>query len=40
LIGGRRKRSEENNSAASARPSKICDAAIENKMEISDPQIR
>ena len=39
-MGGSRMRSEESNKAASARPSKICDAAIENKIEISDPQIR
>ncbi len=40
LMGGRRSGAEDSNRVANAKPSKICDAAIENKIKISDPQVR
>ena len=40
LMGGKRNRSEESNSAASASASRMCEAAIENKMEMSEPHVR
>jgi hypothetical protein len=40
LIGGSRIGSDENSKAASASASKICDTAIENRIERSAPQVR
>jgi hypothetical protein len=40
LIGGSRIFSEENSKAASASVNKICDTAIENRIERSAPQVR
>ena len=40
LMGGRRIGSEESSRAASASPNKMCEAAIENRMEISEAHVR
>ena len=40
LIGGRRSFVDESNKAASASASKICETAIENRMERSAPHVR
>jgi hypothetical protein len=40
LMGGSRMGWAESNKAASARPSKICETAIENKIETREPQVR
>ncbi len=40
LMGGSRSLVDENSKAASARASKICETAIENRMERSAPHVR
>ncbi len=40
LMGGSRSLADENNKAASARASRICETAIENRMERSAPHVR
>jgi hypothetical protein len=40
LTGGRRILSAESNKAARASPSRMCDAAMENRMEMMEPQVR
>jgi hypothetical protein len=40
LMGGSRNFSEDSSNAASAKPSKICETAIENRMDTREPQVR
>ena len=40
LMGGRRIWSDENSKAANARARRICETAIENRMERSAPHVR
>ena len=40
LMGGNRIGSEESSRAARARPNKMCEAAIENRMEMSEAHVR